>query len=113
MTIYKAYTAYDAGHISVDVGGSEEIIKLYPRQILPIAVQLGIIDDYTSDSEVIYTQSQDGYFSHQTGEWVDLPDLVPRVDFSTWLDRADYDDLEMIAEEFLNQKNNAHGNSSK
>lgn len=112
MTIYKAYTANLADHISVEVG-PEEIIHLYPLQILPLAVQLGIISDYTRDLEVIYTQSQDGYFSRQSGEWVDMPDLVTRVEFSTWLARASYDDLERIATEFLNQKNKQNGNSSE
>lgn len=113
MTIYKAYRANLADHIYFDVEGQEEPMFLYPRQILPLAVQLRIIDDYTRDLEVIYTQSQNRYFSHQSGEWVDLPDLVSRVEFHQWLDRADYEDLERIATEFLNKNNNENGNSGK
>ena len=112
--VYKAYRANLADHIYFDVEGQEETIHLYPRQILELAVQLGIIDDYSVNNEVIYTQGQDGYFSHQTGEWVDMPDLVARVEFNNWLDQADYEDLEKIAQEFLNQKNNnENGNSGK
>lgn len=113
MPIYKAYYGKIADHIYFDVEGQEEPMFLYPLQILELAVQLGIIDDYSVNNEVIYTQGHDGYFSYQTGEWVDMPDLVARVEFSQWLDQADYEDLERIATEFLKTKNNNDGNSGK
>lgn len=113
MTIYKAYWNNRADHITVEVADTEEIIHIYPRQILPLAVQLGVIDTYTRDFEAVYSVPRSGYFDYQTGEWVELDNEIKVVEFHQWLALADYDDLEKIATEFLNQKNKQNGNSSE
>lgn len=76
---------------------------MYFKQILPLAVELQLIDDFTFDYdvEVICNIEQGGYISARTGEWCEMPDIRRRMDWNTFLRNLDYQELEWIASLFI------------
>ena len=76
---------------------------MYFKQILPLAVELELIDDYTFDYdvEVVYNVEQPGYISASSGEWCELPIIRRRVNWNDWLRNLDYEELQMIGTLFI------------
>lgn len=77
--------------------------RIYYKEILPIAIELQLIDDYTFDYdvEVITNIEQGGYMSASGKGWIELPDVRRRMNFNDWLNNLDYEELTLIAQEYI------------
>lgn len=103
--VQRLYNAHNEAYgidFQYTVPGNIEIdqCKITWKEICPISNKIGLIDDYTSDQEVIFTSDQEGYFSCQDGEWKELPTIRRKADFAQWLADLDYSELEKIAKEY-------------
>lgn len=108
VEIYKGFPSYGPFmflEFSYEIPGSTmgTSERIDYKKILPIAVELQLIDDYTFDYdvEVICNVEQGGYMSSNGKGWVELPDIRRRMEFNGWLDNLEYEDLTQIAQFYV------------